>query len=379
MPTSVHGANQAPSTAAADTEDEVDPVALAALMIEDKHFDRAKAVLESVNLKKPPANFDPARFHMLHGLTLLSLGEYKPATITLKKSVAAGQQDKVVYVFLAQAYYHIEQYKEAVAALEKAGDEAEKLPGVFLLGAECRWRSKDLIGAYRVLERGIKKFPDDDAIKKAKILLLVDLGLYREAVDEGMRYLSQQGKSADEYVALAEALLKGKQYDKAALLLESARLRFTDDPNLLIQLAKAYLENGHTLIGARLFEHASNISPKLTADAAELYRRAGRPTTAIRLNAKIEDQKVKIRQRLGLLIETERFEEAAALLPRLERLGLLGEDDVVYGVAYAMFMVGRFDEAERYLKKIKDSKLFDKAVQLRRIMGTCAADGRQCP
>jgi tetratricopeptide (TPR) repeat protein len=230
-----------------------------------------------------------------------------------------------------------------------------------------------------VITKGLAAFPDDNDMTKARVLLLVDLGLYQEAVDEGMRYLAKKKAGADEYTALAEALLKGAQYGKASLLLETARLRFSDDPDILIQLAKSYLESGHTLVGARLFEHAAQLSPKLTADAAELYRRAGHTANAMRLNAKIDDQKVKVRQRLGLLIESEHFEEAAALLPRLQRLGLLEEDAVVYGAAYALFMVGRFDEAELHLKKISDSKLFEKAVQLRRIMGTCRTTGRQCP
>ena len=75
----------------------------------------------------------------------------------------------------------------------------------------------------------------------------------------------------------------------------------------------------------------------------------------------------------------ERFEEAAALSPRLTRLGLLAEDAVVYGLAYAYFMTGRFEDAESELKKISDAALFERAIQLRRIMGTCSASGWQCP
>jgi hypothetical protein len=146
-----------------------------------------------------------------------------------------------------------------------------------------------------------------------------------------------------------------------------------------MQLAHAYLEKGHPFIAARLFEHASRTDEKLTLDAAELYRRADRLAAAERLNAKVVDQKSKIRQRLGLLIELHRFEEAAALGPRLTRLGLLNEDAVAYGLAYAYFMTGRFNAAERQLKRISDAALFEKAIQLRRVMGTCSASDWQCP
>ena len=362
-----------------DSADEVDPLAVAALMIADKHFDRAEAVLESVDLKSVPADFDRARYYLLYGLVLLELGKYEGADAALGKSVAAGQSDKTVYLFAAQAEFHLEKYKEAVANLEKAGEEATKLPGGVLLRAECHWRAKEQRKAFEVIGLGLKQYPDNDEMKKARVLLLVDLGLYQAAMEEGLKYLSEKQASPDEYTALAEALIEGKQSERAAVLLETARLTFPENADILIQLAKAYLESGHTLVGARLFEHASNISPKLTADAAELYRRAGRTVDAIRMNAKIADQPTKIRQRLGLLIETERFEEAAALAPRLKRLHLTDEDAVVYGLAYAYFMIGQFKESERYLKQISDGQLFEKAIQLRRIMGTCTASGRQCP
>ena len=98
----------------------------------------------------------------------------------------------------------------------------------------------------------------------------------------------------------------------------------------------------------------------------------------MRLNERVFDQKAKIRQRLGLLIELERFEEAAALGPRLSRLGLLEEDAVVYGLAYALYQVGHYESAEIQLKKIRDPELFGKASELRRAMERCAAAGWEC-
>jgi tetratricopeptide (TPR) repeat protein len=204
------------------------------------------------------------------------------------------------------------------------------------------------------------------------------MGLYQQAVAVGTAYLSRKEAKAETYTAFSEALIKAKRYEDALLLLETARLRYPDDKNVVIQLARAYMEGGHLFVAARLFEQASRVNPDLTLDAAELYRRAGRPGRAVRLNEKVADQKSKVRQRLGLLIELERFDEAVSLAPRLARLGLIDEDAVRYGLAYAHFMTGRFEAAEKALEPISDPALFEKALQLRKIMGTCASAKWQC-
>lgn len=364
---------------AQDDDAEVDPVALASVLIHDKHFDRAKLVLEEVNIKDPKLDINRPRYFLLLGLTYLELQEHEKAAGALEMSAKSGQKDKIVYVFLAQARFHMGDFKGAILATQKAREAAETLPGVFLLTAQSYWRSDDRAAAYETFSRGIKKFPNDDALRKNRVLLLVDMGLYQQAVTEGMAYLSQkEDAKGEEYVAFSEALIKAKRYEDAVILLETARLRYSEDKDIVIQLARAYMEGGHLFIAARLFEHASRITPELTLDAAELYRRAGRLPPAVRLNEKVADQKSKIRQRLGLLIELERFEEAASLESRLTRLGLMDEDAVRYGLAYAYFMTGRFEQAEVVLKLISDPAFFEKSIQLRKIMGSCAKSGWQC-
>jgi hypothetical protein len=93
----------------------------------------------------------------------------------------------------------------------------------------------------------------------------------------------------------------------------------------------------------------------------------------------VSDQQAKFKQRLGLLIEQERFEEAAALEPRLSRLGLLEDQELVYGLAYSYFRVGKLRQAEGWLQRISAPDLFHKVVELRRVMAACREAGWQCP
>ncbi|NJK88460.1 MAG: hypothetical protein HC923_03055 [Myxococcales bacterium] len=96
------------------------------------------------------------------------------------------------------------------------------------------------------------------------------------------------------------------------------------------------------------------------------------------MNARVLDQKEKIKQRLSLLLKQESFEEAAALDDRMVRLGLLSDENLIYALAYAHFRVGSFGRAETLLGQISDPELFRKAVALRESIEACRADDWRC-
>jgi tetratricopeptide (TPR) repeat protein len=132
------------------------------------------------------------------------------------------------------------------------------------------------------------------------------------------------------------------------------------------------------LAAAELLARAAHRKPKYRVEAAELYRRAGRLVSALYLNEQAEDQKAKVRQRLGLMIELGRFEEAAAMTPRLSRLGLLDDQSIVYALAYAFYKTGDFEETERWLKRLTKPELFRRAIQLRKAIQACKEMGWSC-
>lgn len=127
-----------------------------------------------------------------------------------------------------------------------------------------------------------------------------------------------------------------------------------------------------------MFEIGARRDPALASDAAELYRRAGDVGRALMLNAEEPDQPKKLRQRMGLLVELDRFEEAAALEPRLKRQGLLQDEEVAYALAYALYRTGRPDRAEAHLKVVQRPELFESATALREAMARCHADPWMC-
>ena len=357
---------------------EVDHVALAAVLIKDGHHDRAKAVLEEIDPENEELEIDRPRYHMLMGLVYLEQRGFAEAQRSFEKAVAAGGTEPVIYVFMAQALFGQEKDAETIAALDKAGEAAASLAGTFLIRAQAHWRMEDRAAAFEDLERGLTRHPGDRELMRYRVFSLVEMGLFQQALEEGRTYLATEEAGVEDYAALGEALTKGGDTKSAILLLEEARLRFDGNEKITLQLARAYMGEGRTLTAARLLHSLARSDRKLTLDAAELYRRAGRLSMALALNADVVDQEAKIRQRLGILIEQKRYEEAAGLEPRLSRLGLLGEDAVRYALAFALFEIGRFDEAEEHLSKIVDSEIFQKASGLRRAMERCSAQGWEC-
>ena len=123
---------------------------------------------------------------------------------------------------------------------------------------------------------------------------------------------------------------------------------------------------------------AARTEPELLADAAELYRRAGWLIQALTLNGQVIDQPKKLKQRLAIFLELERFDQAAAMREDLLRVGLLADEDIRYALAYALFKTGRYDEAEAELQQLTRSDLFRRAIELRRAMEQCAENPWRC-
>jgi len=355
---------------------ESDALNLAAVMLKDGHTDRAGAVLRE--LSATSTTLDHSRYFLLLGLISLSTGDMIAAERDLALSVKHGPSDPMARVFLAQAAFKNGHFAETVRTLDEADGAGDDLPGTHLLKANACWKSGNPKRALEIFAAAAERFTDNADVWRSHSIALIELGLFQEAVSVGREYLRRPGVTAKDYTALSEALIRVGGIDEAILILEQARLQFHSDRDLTLQLARAYMKGGYELIAARLFHAAALEDPSFTLDAAELYRRHGQLARALRLNEKVDDQKAKFRQRLGLFIELERYEDAAALSSRLSRLGLLEEDTIAYALAYALFKIGQFDTAEKQLAGIDDPALYSKALELRLAMDKCRVNGWQC-
>lgn len=347
---------------------EEDPVALAALLIQDGKLDRAAVVLDG--LSPEAKGVDAARYWTLRGLVWLRQDLPADAARAFAAAVEASEPpvDPQLHLSLARARVRSGDDSAALDALLAGGPSLDALPGRWLVAARAHWNLGDLPQAWSALEVGAQRFPAQPDFPRQQVLLLVEMGFTREAGDRAGGLLERADGVADDALTVAEALRRAGAHGRAATVLEEARLRFPEDDRLDIQLAAVHADAGRPLAAARLLQPVAHRDPQLADESAELFRRAGHLDAALMMNAEIPDSETKVRQRFGLLIDAGAWERAVALEPRLSRLGLMGDDRVRYGVAYAWFQVGDLDSAERLLRGISDATVFRQATELRRAM-----------
>lgn len=361
---------------AAGGDDEVNHLELAALMLRDGNLDRAKNALQQVDQQDEA--FDAPRFHTIRGMIFLRAQEPRQARAAFEDAIAAGQTDSVVFVYLAQVNYDLENYQGVIDALDRAGAAVERVPSVYHMRAQAHWLLEQPARALAVLDQADRIFPSESSFMRRKIFYLIDLGLYQEAATLGKAYLREIDGDAEDYIAIGNALRQSGQLTEALEFLESAKLRFPGNTTVAKVLGHAYIDRGDLNAAADIIYEASKREPALASEAVELYRRAGQTYRALTLNTQLADQEQKLKQRLALLLELNQFAQAAAMEDALRRNGLLENEDILYALAYAVFKTGDYPAAERHLTRITRSDLFRKATELRKAMEDCGTETWRC-
>jgi len=381
LPLSVPTAAQDETASA--PEDEVDRLSLAAMLIGDGNYERARGVLAGVDEREDP-DLDKVRYHSLDGLVALNLDELARAEAAFERALEAGREreeppPEVIWLYLAQARFGQEDYAGTLEALDGAGAETTELASVYQMRARSHWQMGDLESAWQVLSKGAARFPDRAGdFTRQQVFLLVERGLYQEAAALGQRFLARGEAKVDDAVTIGNALREAGQTDKALRILEAARLEDSDNIRLARVLAQTWLDREHVLPAADILHEAARLDPSLMSEAAELYRRAGWLMQALTLNARVIDQTKKLKQRLAIFIELQRFDQAAGMESDLVRTGLLSDEDIRYALAYALFKTGRYEQAETHLSRLTQNDLFRKANELRRAMEQCRDEPWLC-
>lgn len=360
-----------------DVDEDVDRLSLAALLIGDGNYQRAQSVLGGID--PDHEDVDATRYHTLDGLVALNLDELPRAVSAFRAAVDAGQDEPVVWLYLAQAHFGQQQYAETLASLDRAGAQATDIPSVYVMRAQAHWELDEHEAAWQVLAAGRTRFPDRAGdFARRQVFFLVERGLYQEAVEQGRRFLDNAVAAPQDALAIGNALRESGQYEQALHILEAARLQAPGNVNLAKLLAHTYLARDQLLPAADVLRDAAVYDPALLPEAAELYRRAGWPIEALTLNAQVIDQHKKLKQRMAIFIELNRFDQAASMQDALYRVGLLEDEDIRYALAYALFKTGAYEAAESHLTRLTRTDLFRKATELRRAMEQCADEPWLC-
>lgn len=371
--------------ALAQDDVEEDPLDLVALLVRDTQWDRASVALEEVDPKRMKGA-ELARYRTLEGLIHAGFERWSDAAVSYRAAIDAAAADKrgtgpdpTLYLQLAQALVKAGRPAEAVTVLDGAPEAVLGLSTTWMLKAQAAWEAKLPQASWDALAEGGRRFPDNLDFPRQQVLLLVRLGLYQEASERGGLLFARPDATVEDVLVLAEALRRGGALARAENVLAQGRLRFPERKEPWVQSAGLALALDRPREAAQHLAVAAEIDPAFAYEAAEVWRQAGDLAQAFRMNAAVIDPAKKARQRLGLLIEQEAWDQVVVLQTRLERLTLLEDPAVSYGLAYARFRTGDLDGAEVLLRGISDPKVFQLATELRAAMETCREDPGACP
>lgn len=362
--------------------EEIDHVALAALLIRDSHYDRAEQILNSLNLdemdEETSENFDFSKFYTLKGLVYLKKELFTEAGKNFELAIEHGQKKPVVYLYLAQSWYGRNKWDKTIDSIEKSGEVGKSDPAIFSMKAQCYWKLGEKKNAWETIKEGEMLFPEFHDFLRQKTFYLIELELYQEAIKSGKEYLSKSEGSLSDYIAIGSALRRGLQFEDALVFLESAKLKYPDEKRVVVELANTYIKKGSLFAAADLFERASFTDSEFFYKAAELYRMTGKHNRALSLNAGVTDQELKLKQRLSILIDMKQYDLARSMRPALSRHDMLSDEDIRYAIAYCAYMTGDFESAEKDLRKLTRPDLFRRAAEIRKMMEKCNTDGWEC-
>jgi len=365
-----------PVNAKKPSEPEADFLTLAATLVRDGHNERALMALQNVDLEQK--DLDLIRYYTVLGLAQLGLNDLASAKVSLGEAIKQGQTEPVIFLYLSQAHYGLEEYQETITAIALAGDAIKTYPALLEMKAQSHWLLQQYSDAWQALLLGKRYFPDDHRFLRRQVFYAIERELYRLGAELGREYLKKSKARPEDYVAIGNALRISRQFDEAASILEIARLNYPTHSIITKVLAHNYLDQGMVNSAAAIMEQAAAYDATFINESAELYRRAGRLHRALALNARISDSAVKLKQRMAILLGLKQYEKIIGMEAALLRSGILNEEHIRYALAYAAFATGNFNLTRRHLEPIKDPELFKRAVELRRLIQECEEDSLKC-
>lgn len=356
--------------------DDIDNVALATLLLRDGYIQKADDALKNVDLEDK--TLDLVRFYTLKALVALKQGLYKESNGFFLESIKAGQEDKAIFLYMAQNSFKLKEYKESLGYLKGAGELAFEKPSLFSLRAELHWRLEQKEQSFEVLEKGMLKFPQEYTLLKQRFFYYMSLELYQSALNDARLYLTHAQVDEKSALVFVSAFKNAHQLDDAIALGEELLLKFNKSAKLTAMLAYLYIDKGMLQTAADLFDKASIRDEQFTKESAELYRRAKNFVLSLYKNSQLLDAKEKLKQRIAIYLEYGAYEKVVVSHNALKRSGLIEDENIRYALAYSYYMVRDFDACEKELKQLKQASLFKKATELRKNIQKCKTDGWEC-
>ncbi len=365
----------ASSAVYANTEEDLDPLDLAALLISNKNYSRAAAVLGGI---KNPHDVIPERYFALKGILELKQKRYQEALDAFRSAQKEGLKSVDLYEGLAEAYLGLKDYDKGIEVLDSHKDELVNRLRFYQLKSNLLFEKKDATDAWIVLHKGIQRFPKELSLMKQKWYYLMENHLYEVSYEAATQMVDHYSMSALDLARMGQMYRNANQFDKAIMLGEVARLKDPKDEEITKDLVRSYVKVGNITASAKLFTELAQYHPEYLVEASELWRKAGHEMMAKNLAMEIRNPVKKLKQNITLALLSEDFNKMVLLGEQGQRTELKNDQDIQYALAYASFMVGDYKTTENYLTYIQRPDLFKKALALREAMIRCTEEVALC-
>lgn len=239
--------------------------------------------------------------------------------------------------------------------------------------------------AFDVSAQAVRAHPQNVALIRERIAILVTLDLVQTAAREARLAVQQMAKASDTATLAFELydLILPRDPRSAQALLELAVLRFGDH-EVRAKRAQHLFRQHQALMSATEFAALAPSHPQYYLPASELSRLTGRDVEGARLAMMIPDARDRFRQRATFDLASGRIPIVGTLAASFDRTfpGRLDsqDEDWAYAIAYSRLRTGAWREQgplspAGLLSRIRRSDLLEKSVQLRSRIGDCASQG----
>lgn len=370
-------AGAAPAAASDPLYDELEGADLAAALLRDGKHAAARAALEGLAASERRRR--AALVALLEGELALASGNPSEAVPRFEAGLAAEGAAPLrgeLELALARAHERSGRPKDCAAAATRAADLAYRTETEALRKASCERAAGDAVAAWGTLDRAIGTGLGFGArIEKARLML--SLGLREEASLQAQEHIAGRA-TVSEALALAEALLEAGAKEEALLALETARLRFPHDQEVLLAVAPLYYARGLKRATADAFALASVHDPSYAEHAAETLRQAGGRQRSRYLNIYIPGERERGRQKLALAVEGSRWDLVSSMDSLVRRTKLDDDDEVSYALAFSLLRGGDLGRSRSYLERVKGAGLLAKVSALFKSLEDCGVKAWRC-
>jgi tetratricopeptide (TPR) repeat protein len=198
--------------------------------------------------------------HVLLGRVLLEAAKYPRAKVHLRRAMMLRPREPEAYLILAQLHLEQRQPDEAVKVVEEL---AAALPGAASgyrrLGLALAERS-DKPRAQKLLERAIERDPGDMEVAGALARLYEGAGRSAEAEELLARALEHDPDNREVLLSAGRIALKLGSATRARAYFDRL-LSLTDDPELTVRVAFAFLASRETAAAAEVLDMARKGRP----------------------------------------------------------------------------------------------------------------------